>query len=119
MGPGGSEIEQPRAVTAVVDRQIDELLTGIAKKEKAERLPKTRTKRAGRGKKERRRVVVTGMGAVMGSKKLKAISVVVLCLLVAPLLFLFIAERFYVFEPAPVCAAPEAEGAHQDSGPAT
>jgi 3-oxoacyl-[acyl-carrier-protein] synthase II len=60
----GAEIEQPRAVTAVVDKQIDELLTGIAKKQTAQRLPKTRTKRTGKGKKEKRRVVVTGMGAV-------------------------------------------------------
>ena len=64
MGPGGSEVEQPKAVTAVVDKQIDELLTGIAKKAKAQRLPKTRTQRTGRGKKEKRRVVVTGMGVV-------------------------------------------------------
>jgi 3-oxoacyl-[acyl-carrier-protein] synthase II len=64
MGPEGAEIEQPRAVTAVIDKQIDELLTGIAKKQTAQRLPKTRTKRTGKGKKEKRRVVVTGMGAV-------------------------------------------------------
>jgi 3-oxoacyl-[acyl-carrier-protein] synthase II len=64
MGAEGSEIEQPRAVTAVVDKQIDELLTGIAKKQTAQRLPKTRTKRSGKGKKEKRRVVITGMGAI-------------------------------------------------------
>ena len=64
MGAEGSEIEQPRAVTAVVDKQIDDLLTGIAKKQTAQRLPKTRTKRTGKGKKEKRRVVVTGIGAV-------------------------------------------------------
>jgi len=64
MGAEGSDTEQPRAVTAVVDKQIDELLTGIAKKEKAQRLPKTRTKRSGKGKEEKRRVVVTGMGAI-------------------------------------------------------
>jgi 3-oxoacyl-[acyl-carrier-protein] synthase II len=64
MGAEGSEFEQPRAVTAVVDKQIDELLTGMAKKQTAQRLPKTRTKRTGKGKKEKRRVVVTGMGAV-------------------------------------------------------
>ncbi len=64
MRPEGAGIEQPRAVTAVIDKQIDELLTGIAKKQTAQRLPKTRTKRTGKGKKEKRRVVVTGMGAV-------------------------------------------------------
>ena len=60
----GAEIEQPEAVTEVIDKQIDELLTGIAKKQTAQRLPKTHTKRTGKGKKEKRRVVVTGMGAV-------------------------------------------------------
>ncbi len=64
MRPEGAEIEQPRAVIGVVDKQIDELLTGIAKKQTAKRLPRTRTKRTGKGKREKRRVVVTGMGAV-------------------------------------------------------
>ena len=64
MWEAGPEMEQPKAVTAVVEKQIDDLLTGIAKKETAKVLPKPRTRRDGKGKKARRRVVVTGLGAV-------------------------------------------------------
>lgn len=56
MREAGSEIEPSGALTAVVDKQIDELL--------AEVLPKPRPKRQRKEKKGKRRVVVTGMGAV-------------------------------------------------------
>lgn len=56
--------QQAEAVTTVVDKQIDDLLGSIAKEETAEPTPKPRPKRLGKGKRERRRVVITGMGAI-------------------------------------------------------
>ncbi len=64
MREAGPDIQQTEAVTTVVEKQIDELLKGIVKKEKADVLPKTRTKRERKEKKGKRRVVITGMGAV-------------------------------------------------------
>jgi 3-oxoacyl-[acyl-carrier-protein] synthase II len=64
MREAGSEIKQTEAVTAVVEKQIDELLTGMSKQEPAQTLPKTRAKRERKEKKGKRRVVITGMGAV-------------------------------------------------------
>jgi 3-oxoacyl-[acyl-carrier-protein] synthase II len=64
MREAGPDIQQTEAVTTVVEKQIDELLKGIVKKEKADVLPKTRTKRERKDKKGKRRVVITGMGAV-------------------------------------------------------
>jgi 3-oxoacyl-[acyl-carrier-protein] synthase II len=63
MREAGPDIQQTEAVTTVVEKQIDELLKGIVKKEKAGVLPKTRAKREHKEKKKRR-VVITGMGAV-------------------------------------------------------
>lgn len=59
-----SDLEQPGAATTVVDKQLDALLTSIAEKESVEPIPKPRRKRAIKGKKEMRRVVVTGIGAI-------------------------------------------------------
>ena len=56
--------QQAEAVTTVVDKQIDDLLGSIAKEETVEPTPKPRPKRLGKGKRERRRVVITGMGAI-------------------------------------------------------
>ncbi len=55
----------PDAVTTAVDKQINELLGSIVKGEKQKK-PATRTRpgKSGKGKRERQRVVVTGMGAV-------------------------------------------------------
>jgi flavin-dependent dehydrogenase len=64
MREAGSDIEQTGAVVTVVERQIDELLKGMAKKETAGVLPKPRAKRERKEKKGKRRVVVTGIGAV-------------------------------------------------------
>jgi 3-oxoacyl-[acyl-carrier-protein] synthase II len=64
MREAGSDIEQTGAVVTVVERQIDELLKGMAKKETAGVLPKPRAKRERKEKKGKRRVVVTGMGAM-------------------------------------------------------
>jgi len=64
MREAGSDIQQTEAVITVVEKQIDELLKGIVKKEKADVLPKTRAKRERKEKKGKRRVVITGMGAV-------------------------------------------------------
>ena len=64
MREAGSDIQQTEAVITVVEKQIDELLKGIVKKEKANVLPKTRAKRERKEKKGKRRVVITGMGAV-------------------------------------------------------
>ena len=64
MREAGPDIQQTEAVTTVVEKQIDELLKGIVKKEKADVLPKTRAKRERKEKKGKRRVVITGMGAV-------------------------------------------------------
>jgi len=35
----------------------------------------------------------------------------------AALVFLFVVEHYYIYEPPPACAAPEAEGAHPDEAP--
>jgi len=64
MREAGSDIQQTEAVITVVEKQIDELLKGIVKKEKADVLPKTSAKRERKEKKGKRRVVITGMGAV-------------------------------------------------------
>lgn len=59
-----SQMEQPSATTTTVDKQLDDLLTSIAEKDPVEPAPKPRAKRAKKGQKGRRRVVVTGMGAI-------------------------------------------------------
>ncbi len=56
--------QQAEAVTTEVDKQIDDLLGSIGEEETVEPIPKARPKRAGKGKRGRRRVVVTGMGAI-------------------------------------------------------
>lgn len=56
--------QQTEAVTADVEKQIDDLLGSIDEGEKMKPSPKPRPKRARRGKNERRRVVITGVGAV-------------------------------------------------------
>ncbi|MGB3128278.1 MAG: beta-ketoacyl synthase N-terminal-like domain-containing protein, partial [Dehalococcoidia bacterium] len=56
--------QQAEAVSTEVDKQIDDLLSSIGEEETVEPTPKARPKRAGKGKKGRRRVVVTGMGAI-------------------------------------------------------
>lgn len=64
MREAGSEMEQTGVLTTVVDKQIDELLKGAAKEETAKVLPKPRAKRQRKEKRGKRRVVVTGMGAI-------------------------------------------------------
>ena len=61
VGPGARQRE---AATTVVDEQITQLLGGIEKKETAEVLPKTCLQREADERRAKRRVVVTGMGAV-------------------------------------------------------
>ena len=61
VGPGA---RQQEAATTVVDEQITQLLGGIEKKETAEVLPKTCLQREADERRAKRRVVVTGMGAV-------------------------------------------------------
>ena len=56
--------QQSQAVTTVVDKQIAELLGSIDKAGTAKPKAKARPKRAGKGKKDKRRVVVTGMGTI-------------------------------------------------------
>ncbi len=56
--------QQADAVTLEVEKQIDDLLGSIEDKEEIKPAPKTRPKRAGGGKKGKRRVVVTGLGAI-------------------------------------------------------
>ncbi len=56
--------QQSEAATTAVDKQINDLPDDIAKEETVKPVPKARPKRVGRGRKERRRVVVTGIGAV-------------------------------------------------------
>jgi 3-oxoacyl-[acyl-carrier-protein] synthase II len=56
--------QQARGVTAVVEKQIDDLLGRIVREEDGKPTPKTRAKRSGKGSRARRRVVVTGMGAL-------------------------------------------------------
>jgi len=64
MREAGSDIQQPGGPAAVVEKQINELLTGMEKGDKAEALPKALAKRERLEQKGRRRVVVTGMGAI-------------------------------------------------------
>ena len=59
-GPG----QPAEAATVEVDQQIDDLLESIEKGETIEPAPKKRPRRGGKGQKDRRRVVVTGLGAV-------------------------------------------------------
>ncbi len=59
-GPG----QQAEAVTAEVEKEIDDILGRMEEGEVAKPVPKTRPKRVRKGKNERRRVVITGMGAV-------------------------------------------------------
>jgi len=56
--------QQAETVTSVVEKQIDDLLGSIEKEKGGRPGPKTRPKKAGKGKRARRRVVVTGMGAL-------------------------------------------------------
>jgi 3-oxoacyl-[acyl-carrier-protein] synthase II len=59
-GPG----QQAEAVTAEVEKQIDDLLGSIEKGETIEPVPKARPKKVKKEQKGKRRVVVTGLGAV-------------------------------------------------------
>jgi 3-oxoacyl-[acyl-carrier-protein] synthase II len=56
--------QQAETVTADVERQIENLLDRIEQESVAKPAPKTRPKRTRRGKNQRRRVVVTGLGAI-------------------------------------------------------
>lgn len=56
--------QQAETVTSVVEKQIDDLLGSIDKEKGGRPGPKTRPKKAVKGKRERRHVVVTGMGAL-------------------------------------------------------
>jgi 3-oxoacyl-[acyl-carrier-protein] synthase II len=60
----GTGAEQLEATTVVVDEQITQLLGGIEKKETAEVLPKTQPQREAEERRAKRRVVITGMGAL-------------------------------------------------------
>ena len=64
MGQVGPGAKQQEAATTVVDEQITQLLGGIEKKETAEVLPRTQPQREADEWRAKRRVVVTGMGAV-------------------------------------------------------
>jgi 3-oxoacyl-[acyl-carrier-protein] synthase II len=57
-------MEQPGATASVVDKQLDDLLSSIEEKGPDEPAPKPRPKRPKKSVKGRRRVVVTGMGAI-------------------------------------------------------
>ncbi|UCG82271.1 MAG: beta-ketoacyl-ACP synthase II [Dehalococcoidia bacterium] len=59
-GPG----QQAEAVTVEVEKQIDDILGSIEKGETSGPVPKTRPKRVKKEQKGKRRVVVTGLGAV-------------------------------------------------------
>ncbi len=59
-----SHVGQPEAVSVIVDRQIDDLLSSIASKEPAPPATKPRRRRTFKDKRGRRRVVVTGIGAI-------------------------------------------------------
>lgn len=61
VGPGA---RQQEASTTMVDEQITQLLGGIEKKEAAEVLPRAQPQREADERRAKRRVVVTGMGAV-------------------------------------------------------
>lgn len=61
VGPGAEQLE---ASTTVVDEQITQLLGGIEKKETAEVLPRTQPQKKADERRAKRRVVVTGMGAI-------------------------------------------------------
>jgi 3-oxoacyl-[acyl-carrier-protein] synthase II len=56
--------QQSASVTTEVDKQIDDILSSIGAEETLTPKPKSRPKRAGKRKRGRRRVVVTGMGAI-------------------------------------------------------
>ena len=56
--------QQAETITTEVEKQIDDLLSSINDKDSEKPTPKTRTKRAGKGKGGRRRVVVTGLGTI-------------------------------------------------------
>jgi 3-oxoacyl-[acyl-carrier-protein] synthase II len=56
--------QQAEAVTTEVEKEIDDILGRMEQEEPAKPVPKTRPKRARRGKNERRRVVITGLGAI-------------------------------------------------------
>ncbi len=59
-----SEANQQESITTIIDRQIDDLLISIAEKDTVKPTLKPRPKRTKRDKKGRRRVVITGIGAV-------------------------------------------------------
>ena len=59
-----ARMDQPGATVTVVDKQIDDLLSSLDEKEPAEPATKTRPKRSRKSEKRRRRVVITGMGAL-------------------------------------------------------
>jgi 3-oxoacyl-[acyl-carrier-protein] synthase II len=56
--------QQAETVTSVVEKQIDDLLGSIEQEKGGRPGPKTRPRKAGKGRRVRRRVVVTGMGAL-------------------------------------------------------
>ena len=59
-----ARMDQPGATVTVIDKQIDDLLSSIDEKEPAEPASKTRPKRSKKSEKRKRRVVITGMGAL-------------------------------------------------------
>jgi len=56
--------QETGAVASALDKEIDDLLGSIAREETVKPAPRPRAKRARKARKERRRVVVTGMGAI-------------------------------------------------------
>ena len=66
MERSSSEVgQQPETISFdVVDKQIDDLLGGVVEEKAGKPVPKTKPERAGNYEGKRRRVVVTGMGAV-------------------------------------------------------
>ncbi len=60
----GQEVKQQEASTAMVEEKITRLLGDVEKKETADILPRTRPQRDADERRARRRVVVTGMGAI-------------------------------------------------------
>ncbi|MHC4718557.1 MAG: beta-ketoacyl synthase N-terminal-like domain-containing protein, partial [Planctomycetota bacterium] len=59
-GPG----QQAEAVTTEVEKEIDDILGRMEQGEAAKPVPKPRPKRSRKGKNDRRRVVITGLGAI-------------------------------------------------------
>ncbi|MEE8470017.1 MAG: beta-ketoacyl-ACP synthase II [Dehalococcoidia bacterium] len=59
-----AETKQAEAATTVVDKQLDDLLTSIAEREPAKPASKPRPRRTNKDHQGRRRVVITGIGAV-------------------------------------------------------